>query len=155
MSYVLDEKNVQRPTLYRTVGIIALLHATLGLLFGVLTVVILPQVDFAKMADEITDQKLEKLKQRFPKMLDEAELSQAEKEEAMSFLTYEKIKEIGKIATTSEFKTFLLIGGIVFNILLAIVGYRVILLRQKNIPFLILLMGIFFIFSSFTKDHDL
>lgn len=142
MSLLNIKVGLRIPILFRIIGIIALFHALLGLMIGLALLVIVPKINSSQILND------PRFKEKISKHMDELseELSEEEKSEIDKFDMSEIVKIMDSEGFRSIFK-MLAIGGLIFNILFAFVGFQMIRLRPNMlIPFIILMCiaGLYF-----------
>jgi len=138
MSLLNIKLGLRIPIIFRIIGIIALFHALLGLMIGLAFFFIVPKIDSSQILND------PRFKEQISRHMDK--LSEEEKAEINKF----DMSEISKIMASEGFRSIfkmLTIGGLIFNILLAFVGFQMIQLRPNMlIPFIILMciFGLYF-----------
>ena len=138
MSLLNIKVGLRIPILFRIIGIIALFHALLGLMIGLVLLVVVPKINSSQILNDPS------FKEKISRHM--GELSEEEKSEIDKFDMSEIVKIMDSKGFRSIFK-MLAIGGLIFNILFAFVGFQMIRLRPNMlIPFIILMCiaGLYF-----------
>jgi hypothetical protein len=133
-----QERSVRIPWLLRTVGVVGILHAIIGLLASVMMFFVVPKMD--KMDPSIYKEKMsEAMKPMLEKMTEE------ERKGAEGINS-----KMHEIMTSEGFKSFFYsfsAVGLIFNVALIVVGYQLISLRSRSVRIFVGLMVFYFAYT--------